>query len=451
MKKVTIKFLYLKTSLLFLTIFPLIAIAQPTMIEVGDKNVNSAILSTGSFVWEQKHGFSFEDKEKPNERFITIKRTDKEITIEERLTKKGIDAEKTTTVLNAQTLEPIRSTFSGEDYTYSVSYGTKLKGQITYYSNNEKVNIDEPMKEKCFDISTLDYVVSTLPLAPGYKAFIPVIYPEKNKNYRYVRYKITDIVETKAFSCLSGHYDILEVKLEGVYGLSTKHKTVYVDKKTRRIVRILDGLTPTYGTIYEDLEQHINPIKTKFDAKEAKAMISQGTSTMTGQAYSLDDNMPRSMLQRVKKIIAPKGSLVMLIPNTPYLKEWLGFNASVRKANPPEYLAGKLYRGCHGYPLPIEVKEQSLVAEIMDNKGSFAFQNLKPGEYHVYVQFVATKYTNTTRTPNGSYNVTINPDGSGSAVQNVDITHWGSPTEVSSYKLVKIAKDGETVKVKLRD
>lgn len=425
--------------------------AQPIMIEVGDKNVNSAILNTGSFVWEQKQGFSFDKQEKPNERIISIKRTEKEITIEERFTKKGIDAEKTTTVLNAKTLEPISSTFSGEDYAYNVSYGKKLKGQITYYSNNEKVNIDEPIKEKCYDISSLDYVVSTLPLAPGYKAFIPVIYPEKNKNYRYVRYKITDIVETKAFSCLSGHYDIMEVKLEGVYGLSTKHKTVYIDKNTRRIVRILDGSTPTYGTIYEDLEQNINPINTKFDAKEAKAMISQGTSAITGQAYSLDNNMPRSMLQRVKKIIAPKGSLVMLIPNTPYLKEWLDFNASVRKANPPEYLAGKHYRGCHGYPLPLEVKEQSLVAEITDNKGSFTFQNLKPGEYHVYVQFVATKYTNTTRTPNGSYNVTINPDGSGSAVQNVDVTHWGSPTEVSSYKLVKIEKDGETVKVKLKD
>jgi len=101
--------------------------------------------------------------------------------------------------------------------------------------------------------------------------------------------------------------------------------------------------------------------------------------------------------------------------------------------------------------LPLEVKEQTLLAEVTDNKGSFSFHNLKPGEYHITVQFVATKYTHTTRTSSGSYNISINTDGSGTVTENMGVKHWGSPTNIDAYAFVKIDKDGETVKVKLKD
>ena len=139
----------------------------------------------------------------------------------------------------------------------------------------------------------------------------------------------------------------------------------------------------------------------------------------------------------------------MLIPNTPYFKEWVDFNLSVQKKFPGTIVGGQVISGCAPYPLPLEVKEQALLTEVTDNKGSFSFQNLKPGEYYLAVQFVATKYTHTTRTPNGSYNITINSDGSGSATQNMDVIQWGSPTNVMNTKLVIIKKEGEEVKVDL--
>jgi hypothetical protein len=223
-----------------------------------------------------------------------------------------------------------------------------------------------------------------------------------------------------------------------------------IDKKTRRILVVVKD--PGSGEkFYEDTQKDIQPIKTKFEAAEAKAMISQGTSSIVGKAYTLDENMPKSAMQSPKKIIPPQGSIVMLIPNTPYFKEWLSFNTSIYQKFPPEFAGGQLISGCRGFPLPLEVAEQTLLAEVTDNKGSFSFQNLKPGDYHVFVQFVATKYTHTTRTPTGGYTVTINPDGSGYAVQNIDVKHWGAPTNVSNYALVRISKEGEIVKVKLSD
>jgi hypothetical protein len=53
--------------------------------------------------------------------------------------------------------------------------------------------------------------------------------------------------------------------------------------------------------------------------------------------------------------------------------------------------------------------------------------------------------------PNGDYEITIDGSGSGSISTKYNYTHWGSPTDVTNYKLVKVEKDGETVKVKLKD
>jgi hypothetical protein len=227
-------------------------------------------------------------------------------------------------------------------------------------------------------------------------------------------------------------------------------REIIVDKKTRRIIKSFHK--PGYNNkYYVDKEVHINPIKTKFDAKEARTLISQGTASISGQAFTTDPNMPKSIFQRIKKIVAPKGSIVMLIPNTPYLIEWMKFNKAIQTAYPPEYIGDQLYKGCGGYPLPLEVKQQTLATEVTDNKGNFEFKNLKPGEYHVLVQFVATKYTHTSRMPNGDYEITIDGSGSGSISTKYNYTHWGSPTDVTNYNLVKVEKDGETVKVKLKD
>lgn len=444
------------TKLILLSFFliqTVFAFAQkPDIIIPGSQSVNSSLLHTGNFLWENAGGFAFDKTGKPIERFVTVNRTAKEIIIEERINDKGRDVVKRKTILNAKTLEPIRANAETDEFSYNIQLGSKVKGELENFKSGKKEKYDVPIEEKFFLESSLDFVISALPLKPGYKAFIPVVTFDNGYRSKLERWEIKEIKEVRTFSCMSGGAaDAFQVELRS--NLFSDPRELLIDKNTRRIIKssILNSYTQIH---YVDKEIHINPIKTKFDAVAAKAMINQGTARISGQAYTTDPNRPgntKSLLFGEKKIRAPKGSIVMLVPNTPYLKEWLDFNAHIRKTFPPEYLAGVLYKGCHGYPLPLEVKEQSLVAEVTDSKGSFTFNNLKPGEYHVYVQFTATKYTHTTRTPTGGYSIYFDSEGTAVASPDIDVKHWGSPTDVTNYKLVKIAKDGETVKVKLNN
>lgn len=427
---------------------------KPDIVQPNSTSINTTLLHTGSFVWEQKVSnlFNSGKPQKPNERFITINKTAKEITIEERFTENGKDVVKRKSVLNAKTFEPISAVSETDKFSYNLVFGSKIKGELENFSTGEKEKFDVPIEEKFFVGSSLEILISILPLKEGYKAFIPQVSFDKGYRTKVMRWEIEKVQELKTPSCnLGGIIDVYFVELRNTLTFGETYKIV-IDKKTRRILTVVyNGSSERF---YEDKLEDINPIKTKFNVAQAKEMISQGTSTINGRAYTVDENKPRTIMESISikgrnKIRAPKGSIVMLIPNTPYFKEWADFNLSIQKKFPGKFAGGQLISGCGIYPLPLEVKEQTLLTEVMDNKGTFSFQNLKTGEYYIAVQFVATKYTHTTRTPNGSYNITINSDGSGSATQNMDVTQWGSPTNVMNAKLVTIRKDTEEVKIDL--
>lgn len=440
-------------SLIPLFLIQIICFAQkPDIVQPGSISINSELLKTGSFVWEQKVSnlFNSEKNQIPNKRFVTISKTAKEITIEERITENGKDVVKRKSVLNSKTFEPISAISETDKFSYNLVFGSKIKGELENYSDGEKEKFDVPIDDKFFVGSSLEFLISILPLKEGYKAFIPQVTFDKGYRTKVMRWEIEKVQELITPSCNTGEMlDVYLVELRNTLTFSQTYKIV-IDKKTRRILTVVDNTGSE--KFYEDTQEDINPIKAKFDAEEAKAMISQGTAKIIGKAYTVDENKPRTIMESLKsrdKIKAPKGSVVMLIPNTPYFKEWVEFNLSVQKKFPGNIVGGQVISGCSPYPLPLLVKAQTLLTEVTDSKGSFSFENLKPGEYYLAVQFVATKYTHTTRTPNGSYNITIYPDGSGSATQNMDVTQWGSPTNVMNTKLVTIKKDNEEVKVDL--
>lgn len=225
---------------------------------------------------------------------------------------------------------------------------------------------------------------------------------------------------------------------------------VYYKKKSKRIYQTEESFNGSHITqniyLLTDLELDVNPIKASFNAKETMEMLTGGTASIKGQAST---KIGGKKLLGNKTEYAPKGSIVILIPNTPYFKEWVDFNLSIAKISRPVYLDGELVGGC-SYPLPSEVKKHHLTTEVFDNKGNFVFENLKPGEYLVYIGFVANKYSHTTRTPTGDYTITVNSDGSGSAKQIIDVTHWMSPARILNHQFVKINKEGESVNVKLK-
>lgn len=414
--------------------------AQPTIIEPGDKSINSALLYTGKFTWGSSQ------KEELN--FITVQRNNQEITIEERVTKKGLEENKQILVFSAKTFELIRENYKNEDRTYSLQYGPQVKGSRTEFETNKKDNIEEAITGKHFNTAALPFIISTLPISLDYRVTIPVMRLNGSWKPIYLRYKITDVSEQKNFSCLSGAHDIWKVT---VNEKTRNHRLiVFFDKTTRRILRTEQSFDGFHlkDNIYvlADKELDVNPIKAPFNAAETMAMLSSGASSIKGQAST---RIAEKRMIGNKTQYAPKGSLVTLIPNTPYFKEWVNYNLFIGNVSRPVYWDGKLIEGC-SYPLPEEVKNAMRYTEVTDNKGSFNFQNLKQGEYLVFIGFVANKYTHTTRTPTGDYTITVNEDGSGSATQIIDVKNWMSPQDILNHQFVKITKDGETVNVKLK-
>jgi|GEM_PF-3053100 len=425
---------------------------KPDIVLPGSKSMNTELLCTGSFVWEQKVSnlFNSGNSKISNKRFVTISRSAKEITIEERITEYGKDVVKRKSVFDAKTFAPLRAKSETDRFAYDLTFGSKIKGWLENYANGEKEMFDVPIEEKFVLGSSLEFLVSILPLKEGYKAFIPQVTFDQGYRTKVMRWEIDRVQELKTPSCNTGEIaDVFLVELSNTLTVAETYKIV-IDKKSRRILTVVyRGGSEVF---YADNQEDIDPIKAKFNVEEAKEMISEGSAQISGKAYTVDEKKPRSIMESLRsrdKIIAPKGSVVMLIPNTPYFKEWVEFNLSVQKKFPGTIVGGDVISGCGIYPLPLQVKNQTLLTEVTDSKGNFVFQNLKPGEYFVIVHFIATKYTHTTRTPNGTYQITINPDGSGSAVQNVDIRQWGASTDVLNAKLVTVRKEGELVKVVL--
>lgn len=427
-------------TLLSSAIFCISAFAQPIILEPADKSINSDLLFSGSFTWATQIQ---EDLS-----LIKIQRNKLEITIETRNTKKGMEETTQTIVLNGKTFEPIRESYKDENRTYSIQYGAKVKGVNTNYETNEKVSVDATITGRHFNSSTLPYLISILPITLNYRVTIPVLRLNSSWQPTYLRYKITDVEETKNFSCLSGNHDNWKVTVKE----KTNNHTliVYFDKTTRRIYRIeqsFDGLHLSHNIIILfDTETDVNPIKATFNYAEAMKMLSSGTAIIKGQAST---RIAEKRMVGNKTQYAPKGSLVALIPHTTYFKEWADYNLFIGNISRPVYWDGKLIAGC-SYPLPDEVKKAIRYTEVTDNKGNFTFENLKPGEYLVFIGFVANKYTHTTRTPTGDYSITINQDGTGSATQIIDVQNWMSPQDILNHQIVKINNENETVNVKLK-
>jgi hypothetical protein len=408
---------------------------QLTQVEPGDASIDSSLLNTGKFTWElNKSNLS------AGNAIVAVERNGQEIKIIKRETSKTLAESEATLTLNAKTFETIRKNFKDDSQIQDVQYGTKLRGTQTYPETGKVNKIDEPLNGKrYFDEESLPFIVSMLPLRPGYQASLPY-YSHNFWTFKpkFSQLRIAEVTERKDYSCVSGFRDIWEVKAFG----GDRDFKFFIDKATRRI--IWSDVPAPRQTTWESLkskdkETDINPIKTRFDAAEANAMIKGGTATIQGQAWTRAGLPSGSgVFKGNKKQYAPKGTIVALIPITPYFKELYEFNlrnlqnrdnCGITKASP-------------------EVEKATLVTDVIDDKGNFVFKNLKPGEYWVLTTFVATKYSNTTRTPDG-YMVTVTGEGTAIATQTYDVKHWGNTGNFDSFKAVKVNKEGETVKLKL--
>lgn len=426
------------------------------VIEPGDKNVNGSGLKTGKFTWAW-----FEDERRDmGKEFLTIQRANQKITFVKRRVSNNMDANDVDSlVLDANTLAPIYRDYKGGEVTFSIQYSSNLKGSRTVYETRGKEVLNEAFDGKSFDKESLPLVISCLPLSKGYQAFIPIVDYTSEFKPVYYTYRITQVIDQLVDSDVSGQHDAWKVTaFERKRGYEY---VLYIDKVSRRILKMDFTVSSVLlNHNFFDKETDVNPIKAAFNQEETWAMIMKGTSSIKGQAYTRAFGK-KSFGYRNGKQYAQQGSVVLLIPNTPYFKEWVNYNATLSKKNPAYTVDwGGAFGGAGGsnkttigsfYPLPPEVSKCMVTTTVIDDKGNFVFENLKPGEYLVFVSFMANKYSHSTKTPTGSYNIYINGDGSGTAVPIDNVTAWLTPQNIQSYKYITVKKEGEAITVLFND
>jgi len=168
-----------------------------------------------------------------------------------------------------------------------------------------------------------------------------------------------------------------------------------------------------------------------FDSLAAKKMLSKGTATIKGVAFTKAKNN-----MGFKPLLAPRiyanQIKVILLPVTPYFEEW--YNLRKDKENIRKkrfvYLSNDAYR----YRLEA----------ITNSAGKFTFPDMRPGKYFLQ-GFLG--YTTT-----GSYN-----EYSGTGYSNNGTTtyyyqnkQYAIPHEDRIEEFVEITADGEVVNVKLK-
>lgn len=217
--------------------------------------------------------------------------------------------------------------------------------------------------------------------------------------------------------------------------------------------------------------------KSAFDKVAAKKALEKGKSTISGIAYTrvYDAKIGetaggiagsrKGILGRItgqtggkvadkevgkqigSKKPAVKGAVVTLFPLTPYFEEYL----KMRDKSGNSYDVGKLNPfGKRTVPMiSEEAYDYKLTTRVTDDKGNFAFNNLKPGRYlmEAIVEYIKTGIESE------RVGTDIATNASGQVLYEIPVyrSYTVSWTEsVYVYEAVSVDKDGAVVKVDLK-
>lgn len=178
--------------------------------------------------------------------------------------------------------------------------------------------------------------------------------------------------------------------------------------------------------------------KAKFNKDETMRLMTAGKSTIKGQAFAKDNRSGIkgiAILNINKRQYAPKGTSIVIIPQTDYFKEWLEVSKKYEKE-------GKIVE------LPKEARACIRVVQIKDDKGNFEINNLMPGQYLLitgfnYVQDKEQSYTK------GYANTYVN-NTLQSSREIVGYYNFKILSEANIRKSVTIKKEGDVEDVNLR-
>lgn len=345
---------------------------------------------------------------------------------------------KTTSLANAITLAPISYKFEGLKSTSELFFGNTVTGNFHSFANKKAEPVNLKPTEKFVDYNLAEHLFTTLPLSTGYKATIPEFYYDRKTDKLVTNYVIKEV---KSYQYRSTKTGIHESWLVSVLEESTGALYYYVVDKNKhciwqREMSMADGMWEI--CVNEELDYQ--PIKNTFNKEEALAKLEKGNSVILGTTFARDHSRGGiAVLNLNKAQYAPKGTVVSILPNLPYVKEWNEVNKKIRKGKKlPEV------------PIDPNVPASIRTTKVYDNEGHFEFTNLMPGEYILMTSFGYTHAYSYSYYAGTNY--LMHPSGavlSSSAVYNTANASTGAKADIET--VVTIKEDGEKLKVNLKD
>lgn len=341
-----------------------------------------------------------------------------------------------TCVLNKDLIPQYRSSHRGE-IDYSLWFTSEITGNYRDKKSNIEIGVKEKFTEPFFESYSYPYLIGMLPLKSGYKAHFPVYEykPERKENFSLVR--IEEVKSSLYVSSLTGEHQVWQISaVEDGTGDLYEY---FIDKEDRRIWKI-QLRSGNQNFLLLDKEIDFNPFTAKFDKQATMDMITKGTSVIMGEVFARDNENEGALkgmavLNINKKQHAPQGTSVVLIPYTAYFKEWMELNETARKEG-------------RSIPLAEEAAACIKVTAVYDDKGSFEFVNLMPGEYLLYTEFGYVHTTTQTEVV-GYTDTYINGLFQGSSA-NTETYKYGTNASANVSKTVKISTAGEILTIKLK-
>ncbi len=319
-----------------------------------------------------------------------------------------------------------------------LSFGKEVTGYYYDRQTDQRSTIKEAVKGPFFDSYAYPYLLALLPLASGFTGTMPVYEYKPDNDTNLKEAQIEEVRNNVYASQHTGTHKVWQVSVsEPATG---DRYNYYIDQKTRRLWKV-EIETKGQQIVMLDKEMDHNPIKSKFDRETAMKMIKGGKSVISGQAFARDNENAGGVLGNIavlninKKQYARQGTSVVLIPYTDYFKEWVKANEAARKKG-------------QAIALSKEAAQCIKTTTIYDDRGSFEFVNLMPGEYLLFTEF---GYVHTSR----QTEVTGYTDRYVNGLYQGTMTHttsraYNSNAAASIKKVVTIDKDGEKVEVKLK-
>lgn len=178
--------------------------------------------------------------------------------------------------------------------------------------------------------------------------------------------------------------------------------------------------------------------KAVFDREATERMMRGGTSVITGQAFA-KDNKSRIRGAAIFNInprqFAPEGTVVTLVPWTPYFREWVEVS--------------KVYaRQGKKVELPQEARDMIRTAHVTGNEGRFEFRDLGPGDFYMYVQFGYEQTHHRVDVVGYQHTYVYGVHQGASAI--TEHSTYGRNETATIDKYITIRKDGDVVAVDLK-